>query len=122
MMQRTPLYPFHLNQGAKMVPFHGWEMPTHYGSQIEEHQQVRTDAGLFDVSHMTIIDLAGDDVTVFLRYLLANDVARLEDEGQALYSPMLNEQAGVIDDLICYRRKEGYRLVVNSATREVDLA
>lgn len=120
-MQRTPLYDFHIEQGAKMVPFHGWEMPLHYGSQIAEHKAVRDGAGLFDVSHMTTVDLAGDEVTDFLRRLLANDVARLEASGQALYSAMLNETGGVIDDLICYRRDNGYRMVVNSATRETDL-
>lgn len=120
-MQRTPLYEFHRDQGAKLVPFHGWEMPIHYGSQIAEHHAVRTAAGLFDVSHMTTIDLEGDDVTRFLRRLLANDVSRLETPGQALYSPMLNEAGGVIDDLICYRMPTGYRMVVNSATRQADL-
>ncbi len=121
-MRRTPLHEFHSEQGAKLVPFHGWEMPLHYGSQIAEHNAVRDGAGLFDVSHMTTLDLSGDDATPFLRRLLANDVARLESSGQALYSAMLNEAGGVIDDLICYRRDKGYRLVVNSATRDDDLA
>ena len=122
MGQQTPLYQQHLDAGARMVDFAGWDMPINYGSQIEEHHQVRTDAGMFDVSHMTVVDLAGDDAAVFLRYLLANDVARLGIVGKALYSAMLNEQGGVIDDLIVYLMSWGYRLVVNCATREKDLA
>ncbi len=106
-----------------MVDFHGWMMPLHYGSQIDEHHAVRTDAGMFDVSHMTIVDLHGVRTREFLRYLLANDVAKLTTPGKALYTGMLNASAGVIDDLIVYFLDEKYfRLVVNSATREKDLA
>jgi aminomethyltransferase len=119
--QRTPLYQKHLDAGAKMVPFAGWDMPINYGSQIEEHNQVRTDAGVFDVSHMTVVDISGSDASAYLRHLLANDVARLDSVGRALYSAMLNHEGGVVDDLIVYRRKEGYRLVVNCATRMKDL-
>ncbi len=122
MGQRTPLYDLHLALGAKMVDFGGWDMPLHYGSQVEEHHQVRRDCGVFDVSHMTVIDIAGTDAGVWLRHLLANDVARLEIPGKALYSPLLNEAGGVVDDLIVYRLDEGYRLVVNAATRDKDLA
>lgn len=123
MANRTPLYDAHVKAGAKMVDFHGWDMPLNYGSQIEEHNAVRNDSGVFDVSHMTIVDVAGIDAKPFLRKLLANDVAKLSIPGKALYSGMLNEQGGVIDDLIVYFfTDESYRLVVNSATRERDMA
>ena len=123
MAQQTPLYDQHVLCGARMVDFHGWMMPLHYGSQIDEHHAVRTDAGMFDVSHMTIVDLHGSRTREFLRYLLANDVARLTKPGKALYSGMLNASGGVIDDLIVYYLTEDYfRLVVNSATREKDLS
>ncbi|MEX5361993.1 glycine cleavage system aminomethyltransferase GcvT [Pseudomonas guariconensis] len=118
MGQRTPLYDLHLALGAKMVDFGGWDMPLHYGSQVEEHHQVRSDCGVFDVSHMTVIDVAGDQATPWLQRLLANDVARLDSLGKALYSPLLNADGGVIDDLIAYRTEIGYRLVANAATRD----
>ena len=122
-MKQTPLYQQHQECGARMVDFHGWMMPLHYGSQMEEHHAVRTDAGMFDVSHMTIVDLQGERVREFLRVLLANDVARLTQPGKALYSAMLNASGGVIDDLIVYFMSDAwFRLVVNSATREKDLA
>ena len=121
MGHRTPLYQAHLAANAKMVDFGGWDMPIHYGSLIDEHHAVRTAAGIFDVSHMTVVDVSGEQAEAFLRHLLANDVARLA-VGQALYSAMLNTQGGVIDDLIVYRRSDDYRLVVNCATREKDLA
>ncbi|MDT8428675.1 MAG: glycine cleavage system aminomethyltransferase GcvT [Pseudomonadales bacterium] len=122
MGQKTPLYQQHLDAGARMVEFSGWDMPIQYQSVIEEHQAVRQHAGVFDVSHMTVIDVQGPASTEFLRYLLANDVARLDETGRALYSAMLNTDGGVIDDLIVYRMSTGYRLVVNCATREKDLA
>ena len=123
MTSKTVLHAKHVEAGAKMVDFHGWEMPINYGSQIEEHNAVRTDAGMFDVSHMTIVDVKGADAKAFLRKLVANDVAKLEVPGKALYTGMLNEEGGVIDDLIIYFFSETeYRLVVNSATREKDLA
>ncbi|NWA04222.1 glycine cleavage system aminomethyltransferase GcvT [Pseudomonas gingeri] len=122
MGQRTPLYDLHLALGAKMVDFGGWDMPLHYGSQVEEHHQVRRDCGVFDVSHMTVIDIAGSQAKSWLQYLLANDVERLDSPGRALYSAMLDEQGGVIDDMIVYRTDDGYRLVVNAATRDQDLA
>ncbi len=122
MGSRTPLYERHLAAGAKLVDFGGWDMPLHYGSQIEEHHQVRRDAGMFDVSHMTVVDVTGADARAWLQYLLANDVARLEAPGRALYSAMLNPAGGVLDDLIVYRLDDGYRLVVNAATRAKDLA
>ncbi len=122
MGQRTPLYDQHLALGAKMVDFGGWDMPLHYGSQVEEHHQVRRDCGVFDVSHMTVVDVAGDQASAYLQHLLANDVARLKSPGRALYSAMLNERGGVIDDLIVYLTDWGYRLVVNASTRDKDLA
>lgn len=123
MTNRTVLFDKHVESGAKMVDFHGWEMPINYGSQIEEHHAVRQDAGMFDVSHMTIVDIDGSDAQAFLRKLVANDVAKLTVPGKALYTGMLNEEGGVIDDLIIYYfSPESYRLVVNSATREKDLA
>ncbi|WP_241618698.1 glycine cleavage system aminomethyltransferase GcvT [Rosenbergiella epipactidis] len=123
MSQQTPLFAQHQACGARMVDFHGWLMPLHYGSQLDEHHAVRRAAGMFDVSHMTIVDLTGARTREFLRYLLANDVAKLTQPGKALYSAMLNASAGVIDDLIVYFIDEQhFRLVVNSATRENDLA
>ena len=120
---RTPLYDEHLALGGRMVPFGGWEMPLHYGSQIEEHHAVRRSAGMFDVSHMRILDLEGCEVNPFLRRLLANDVSRLKVPGKALYSCMLNEDGGVLDDLIVYYLADDrYRMVVNAATAEKDLA
>ncbi|WP_137886407.1 glycine cleavage system aminomethyltransferase GcvT [Pseudomonas sp. 2FE] len=122
MGQRTPLYDQHLALGAKMVDFGGWDMPLHYGSQVEEHHQVRRDCGVFDVSHMTVVDVSGAQAKAYLQHLLANDIERLQVVGKALYSGMLNEQGGVIDDLIVYLTSEGYRVVVNAATRDKDLA
>ncbi len=123
MTQQTPLFEQHQACGARMVDFHGWMMPLHYGSQMDEHHAVRNDAGMFDVSHMTIVDLRGPRTREFLRHLLANDVAKLTQPGKALYTGMLNASAGVIDDLIVYFMSEDFfRLVVNSATREKDLA
>ena len=122
MVNKTVLHAKHLEAGAKMVDFHGWEMPINYGSQIEEHHAVRKDAGMFDVSHMTIVDVVGAQAKDYLRNLLANDVAKLQDKGKALYSGMLNEEGGVVDDLIVYHfDATNYRLVVNSATREKDM-
>ena len=122
MGQRTPLYDLHLALGAKMVDFGGWDMPLHYGSQVEEHHQVRRDCGVFDVSHMTVIDVGGVQAKAWLQHLLANDVERLHSPGRALYSTMLNEQGGIVDDMIVYRLDEGYRLVVNASTRDQDMA
>ncbi|WP_241235423.1 glycine cleavage system aminomethyltransferase GcvT [Xanthomonas euvesicatoria] len=122
MTQKTILNDTHRALGAKMVDFGGWDMPIHYGSQLDEHHQVRRDAGMFDVSHMTVVDLHGARVREFLRYLLANSVDKLKVSGKALYTCMLNPQGGVIDDLIVYYMTEDFfRLVVNAATREKDL-
>lgn len=121
--RQTPLHAAHVAAGARMVDFAGWDMPVNYGSQIEEHHAVRCDAGMFDVSHMLSLDLAGPDATVFLRGLLANDVIKLTVPGKALYSCMLNEHGGVIDDLIVYRfGPSDYRLVVNAGTADKDVA
>nr|VFK16881.1 MAG: aminomethyltransferase [Candidatus Kentron sp. LPFa] len=123
MKKRTPLYYEHSTLSARMVDFAGWDMPLHYGSQIEEHHRVRRDAGMFDISHMTVLDLGGEQVRAFLRYLLANDVAKLKSPGQALYSCMLNEGGGIMDDLIVYfLGDDRFRMVVNAATRDKDLA
>ena len=122
MGQRTPLYDLHLALGAKMVDFGGWDMPLHYGSQVEEHHQVRRECGVFDVSHMCVLDIGGGQAQAYLQRLLANDVARLQTPGKALYSAMLNERGGVIDDLLVYLTDEGYRLVLNAGTRDKDLA
>jgi glycine cleavage system T protein (aminomethyltransferase) len=123
MGRKTPLYDTHVQQGAKVVDFGGWDMPLHYGSQLEEHHAVRRDAGMFDVSHMAVVDITGSNAREFLRYLLANDVARLKSFGKALYSCMLLPNGGVIDDLIVYYLSENhYRLVVNAGTRDKDLA
>lgn len=121
MPNRTPLYDTHVACGGKIVDFAGWEMPIHYGSQLKEHEQVRADAGMFDVSHMTVVDVEGNEATAYLQKLIANDVAKLGFEGKALYSGMLNEQGGVIDDLIVYKTKTGYRVVVNAGTRDKDI-
>ncbi len=118
MGRQTPLYDRHVAAGAKIVDFAGWDMPLHYGSQLAEHNRVRADAGVFDVSHMTVVDVTGPDAAAWLRYLLANDVARLESPGKAQYSLLLNHEGGVVDDLIVYRGADGYRLVSNCATRK----
>jgi len=122
-MQRTPLYAAHVALGAKMVDFGGWEMPLHYGSQLEEHHAVRKGAGMFDVSHMRPVEIEGASSREFLQHLLANDVAKLTVPGRALYSCMLNEHGGVIDDLIIYfLTPTHYRLVVNAGTAAKDIA
>jgi aminomethyltransferase len=122
-MQLTPLNAKHRELHAKLVDFSGWEMPLHYGSQIEEHHAVRRDAGMFDVSHMLPVDVRGEPARPFLRRLLANDVAKLQTTGRALYSCMLHEGGGVIDDLIVYfMREDWFRLVVNAGCADKDLA
>jgi aminomethyltransferase len=119
---KTPLYDIHVSSGAKIIDFGGWDMPLSYGSQLEEHRAVRRDSGIFDVSHMCAIDLAGPRVREFLRRLLANDVAKLTVPGAALYSCMLLPSGGVIDDLIVYFLTENwFLLVVNAGTRRKDL-
>ena len=124
-LQRTPLYQSHVDNNGKIVDFSGWELPIHYGSQIDEHEAVRTDAGMFDVSHMVITDVEGAQAKAWLQKLLANDVAKLKTVGKALYSGMLNAEGGIIDDLIVYLMNEEetqYRIISNAATRDKDLA
>ncbi|MBW3551075.1 MAG: glycine cleavage system aminomethyltransferase GcvT [Proteobacteria bacterium] len=142
-MRTSPLHDRHVALGARLGDFGGWDMPIHYGSQIDEHRRVRTDAGMFDVSHMTVVDLHGARTREFLRHLLANSVDKLKKPGKALYTCMLNPQGGVIDDLIVYLMPSAsipsesapsasmppqsgagdfFRLVVNAGTREKDLA
>ena len=121
-MRKTPLNAWHREAGARMVDFGGWEMPLHYGSQIEEHHAVRRDAGVFDVSHMRVVDFRGGESRAFLRRALANDVARLSVPGKALYTCMLAEDGGVLDDLIVYFfRNDFFRAVVNASTARDDL-
>lgn len=117
-VKRTALFDQHVAAGGKMVDFAGWSLPINYGSQIAEHKAVRSASGVFDVSHMTVIDITGSESIDFLRRLLANDVDKLDEPGEALYSVMLNERAGIVDDLIVYLRESGYRMVVNAATRD----
>jgi aminomethyltransferase len=121
--RRTSLFDLHQKLGARMVDFGGWDMPLQYGSQIAEHHAVRRAAGVFDVSHMCVVDLKGARVRPFLLRLLANDVGKLKAPGKALYGCMLNETGGVIDDLIVYFLNESwFRAVVNAGTRDKDLA
>jgi len=121
-LQHTPLHAAHLALGAKMMDFGGWDMPLSYGSQIEEHHAVRREAGMFDVSHMCNIDIHGAQASAFLRRLLANDVAKLNVPGKALYACMLNPQGGVIDDLIVYFfAPDRWRVVVNAGCAPTDL-
>lgn len=123
MANKTPLYQAHVDANARIVDFGGWDMPLNYGSQIDEHHAVRQDAGMFDVSHMTVVEVTGGEAKAYLRYLLANDVDKLKESGKALYSGMLNEEGGVIDDLIVYYLTDThYRVVVNASTRDKDLA
>ncbi len=120
-LKRTILFETHKNAGAKLVDFGGWEMPVNYGSQIEEHLATRTNCGIFDVSHMAAVDVIGIDAKSFLEKVVANNVNKLKNNGQALYGCLLNEHAGVIDDLIVYRLDPNYRLVINAATAHTDL-
>jgi len=119
---RTPLFAAHAARGAKLTDFGGWQMPLHYGSQVAEHQAVRRAAGVFDVSHMRSVDVGGAGGRAYLRRLLCGDVGRLAAPGKALYSCMLNDSGGVVDDLIAYwLGGERYRLVVNAATAASDM-
>lgn len=122
MLKQTPFFDKHLALDAKLVDFHGWQLPLSYRSQLEEHMAVREASGLFDVSHMTIVDILGTGGRQFLKQLLSNDVDVLNAAGRSMYSLMLNHQGGIIDDLIVYYRSpDSYRLVLNSATRSKDL-
>jgi len=122
-LKQTPLNAVHRAMGAKMVDFGGWDMPVNYGSQIDEHHQVRNDCGMFDVCHMRVVDAKGEGVRAFLRYLLANNADKLTFPGKALYSAMLRPEGGVIDDLIIYFMSEQwFRIVVNAGTADKDIA
>ncbi|MEK7811618.1 MAG: glycine cleavage system aminomethyltransferase GcvT, partial [Pseudomonadota bacterium] len=122
-LKTTPLNAAHRAMGAKMVDFGGWDMPVNYGSQIDEHHQVRNDVGMFDVCHMRVVDVKGDGVRAFLRYLLANNADKLHMPGRALYSAMLLPNGGVIDDLIIYfMTEQWFRIVVNAGTADKDIA
>jgi aminomethyltransferase len=123
MTERTPLFDEHLAAGGKMVDFAGWDLPVAYGSQLAEHEAVRTKCGMFDVSHMGVVEVHGAGVESFMQELLANNVGRMSEPGRAIYSCMLNEQGGVIDDVIAYRLANGgFRLVINASNRQTDLA
>ena len=119
-MNKTTLFAEHEKLGAKMVDFGGWSMPINYGSQINEHKIVRSDVGIFDVSHMSIFDLDGSEQEKFLKYLLPNDVSKIKNSGRALYSPLLNKDGGVLDDLIVYNLGTHYRIISNCATRALN--
>jgi len=121
LTKKTPLFNKHIKAKAKIIDFHGWSMPINYGSQISEHEEVRRGCGVFDVSHMTIVDFKGPDARNFIRELIANDVDNLKEDYDGMYSAMLNENAGVIDDLIAYKMHFGYRLVVNCGRSKEDL-
>lgn len=120
MNKLTILHDEHVQADAKMTGFAGWQMPLHYGSQIQEHLAVRRSAGLFDVSHMGVLEIGGAQADDLLRRLLCNDVSRLTQQGQALYSPMLNADGGILDDLIVYKQADGYRLIINAARVDAD--
>lgn len=123
MLKKTVLNATHRAMNARMVDFGGWDMPVNYGSQIEEHNAVRNNCGMFDVSHMCPVDVVGADCRAFLSRLVANDVAKLKVSGKALYAAMLNEAGGVIDDLIIYFLTDTrFRIVVNAGTADKDLA
>ncbi len=115
-LRRTPLYEHHVELGARMVPFAGWEMPVQYEGVIPEHVAVREDAGAFDVSHMGEIEVEGPRARDFLQSALSNGLDRL-GIGDAQYTLLTNEDGGIIDDLIVYRLGEFfYLLVVNAGT------
>jgi aminomethyltransferase len=121
-LKRTPLRDFHAAHGARLVDFAGWEMPVQYRSILEEHRSVRRAAGLFDVSHMGEVDIAGREAARFLNHLVTNDVSRLHP-GRVLYSPMCYPNGGVVDDLLVHMRAEGdYFLCLNAGNVEKDLA
>ena len=120
-LKRTILFETHVTAGAKLVDFGGWEMPVNYGSQIEEHLNTRSHCGIFDVSHMAAVDISGADAKAFLQKTITNNLDKLKNNGQALYTSMLNEAGGIIDDLIVYRFDPNYRIVINAGTAANDL-
>jgi len=122
-LKRTPLYERHRSLGARIIPFAGWEMPVQYGGIIQEHQTVRTAAGLFDLGHMGQVDVSGPDALPYLQAVTTNDISRLAP-GDAQYSLLPNPTGGVIDDIIVYRRPDasGYFVVVNASNCDKDVA
>lgn len=120
-LKKTILHAAHVKLNAKLVDFGGWEMPVNYGSQIEEHNYTRNACSIFDVSHMAAVDISGQDAFSFLQKVVANDVAKLKTNGQALYGCLLNHAGGIIDDLIVYRQDQNFRIVINAGTAENDL-
>ena len=121
-LRRTPLYERHAALGARLVPFAGWEMPVQYAGIAEEHRAVRTGAGVFDVSHMGELRIAGDGADAYLQSRLSNDLDRI-DAGQAQYTLLTNDAGGIVDDLIAYRRgPDDYLLVVNASNADADHA
>ncbi|MBU0762897.1 MAG: glycine cleavage system aminomethyltransferase GcvT [Candidatus Altiarchaeota archaeon] len=118
--QKTPLHDAHARLNAKIVDFHGWLMPIHYTSIVQEHEAVRTNAGLFDVSHMGEFLVYGSEATLFINKLVTNDVTKIDDK-QCMYTPMCIEEGGIVDDLIVYRHsRDHYMLVVNASNIEKD--
>ena len=117
-MNKTPLNNAHIELGAKMVNFSHWEMPISYTSLIEEHHAVRNTAGVFDVSHMSVFDFNGGDQVAFFEKIFANDIKKISNEDKAIYGALLNEEGGILDDLIIYHANEKFRLVSNCSTRE----
>ena len=117
-MNKTPLNNAHIELGAKMVNFSHWEMPISYTSLIEEHHAVSNTAGVFDVSHMSIFDFNGGDQVAFFEKIFANDIKKISNQDKAIYGALLNEEGGILDDLIIYHANEKFRLVSNCSTRE----
>ena len=117
-MNKTPLHNAHIQLGAKMVNFSNWEMPVSYSSLIEEHNAVRNAAGIFDVSHMSVFDFDGGNQIAFFKKIFANDIKKIYKDNKAIYGALLNEEGGILDDLIIYHANNKFRLVSNCSTRE----
>ncbi|MDA9659660.1 glycine cleavage system aminomethyltransferase GcvT [Pseudomonadota bacterium] len=117
-MNKTPLHNAHIQLGAKMVNFSNWEMPISYSSLIKEHNAVRNAAGIFDVSHMSVFDFDGGNQIAFFKKIFANDIKKIYKDNKAIYGALLNEEGGILDDLIIYHANNKFRLVSNCSTRE----
>ena len=117
-MNKTSLHNAHIQLGAKMVNFSNWEMPISYSSLIEEHNAVRNAAGIFDVSHMSVFDFDDGDQIAFFEKIFANDIKKIYKDNKAIYGALLNEEGGILDDLIIYHANNKFRLVSNCSTRE----
>src|SRR3990172_2462828 len=121
-MKKTPLYDTHLKHNARMVSFYGYVMPLQYDSIINEHLCVRENAGLFDISHMGRFEVSGDKAFPFVQQIITNDAGQLADK-QVLYTPICNEQGGIIDDILVYKwHEKHFMLVVNCSNTEKDLS